>query len=314
MCVEGCNDARVRVFVSDGTELPLPPDHPFPLAKYARLRERVSRELVGNGIEMVSAPPASDHDLALVHDEEYIRMVTEGSLPRSAVRRIGLPWSKELVARARGAVGATTAAAAAALADGVSVTLGGGTHHASSSTGAGFCVFNDVMVAIRSLQRAERIRRALVIDCDVHQGDGTAALSAGDPTVFTFSIHGAKNFPARKRVSSLDVELPDGTGDADYLAALGPNLKRALSASRADMALYLAGADPYHDDRWGRLGLTKAGLAERDRLVLSACRDRQLPTAVTMAGGYARSIDDIVAIHLATVRIAAELAPAWRAL
>jgi acetoin utilization deacetylase AcuC-like enzyme len=302
----------VRVFVSDGTELPLPPDHPFPLAKYARLRERVATELTSNGIKMISAPPAPDTDLALVHDCDYLTMVIEGSLPRAAARRIGLPWSEELVERARGAVGATTAAARTALADGVAVTLGGGTHHASRAAGAGFCVFNDVMVAIRVLQRDGQVCRALVIDCDVHQGDGTAELSAGDRSVFTFSIHGAKNFPARKQVSSLDVALPDGTGDADYLAALAPNLERALAASRADIVIYLAGADPYHDDRWGRLGLTMEGLARRDRTVLSACRRLALPTAVTMAGGYARSIDDIVAIHLATVTIAAELAPEWR--
>jgi acetoin utilization deacetylase AcuC-like enzyme len=306
-------DLRVRVLVSDGTELPLPPEHPFPVAKYARLRERVAGELVGNGVELVEARPATDDELVLVHDPEYLRMVEEGSLPASATRRIGLPWSPELVARARGSVGATVAAAAAALADGVAVTLGGGTHHASRAAGAGFCVFNDVMVAIRVLQRDGRVRRVLVVDCDVHQGDGTAVLSAGDPSVFTFSIHGARNFPARKQVSSLDVALPDGTGDDGYLAALVPNLERSLAASRADLAFYLAGADPYRDDRWGRLGLSKAGLAERDRLVLEACRRHGLPTAVTMAGGYARSIDDIVDIHLATVRIAAELSPWWHA-
>jgi acetoin utilization deacetylase AcuC-like enzyme len=302
----------MRVFISDGTELPLPPGHPFPLAKYARLRARVAAEVAGDGVTMITARPATDEELALVHDADYLRMVTEGSLPAAAVRRIGLPWSPELVARARGSVGATTAAAAAALGDGVAMTLGGGTHHAAHASGAGFCVFNDVVVAIRVLQRDGRIRRVLVIDCDVHQGDGTAVLTADDPSVFTLSLHGARNFPARKQVSSLDVALPDGTGDTEYLEQLAPNLERALSSSRADLAVYVAGADPFYDDRWGRLGLTKAGLAERDRLVLESCRRGGLPTAVAMGGGYARSIDDIVDIHLATVRIAAEVASTWR--
>ena len=226
-----------------------------------------------------------------------------GTLSEREVRRIGLPWSPELVERSRRSVGGTVEACRAALSDGIAVSLSGGTHHAFADHGEGFCIFNDCAVAARTVQAEDRVRRVVIIDCDVHQGNGTAAILADDPTVFTFSIHGAKNFPFHKERSDLDLELADGADDATYLAALTAGMDAALAAARADLAIYLAGADPFVDDALGRLALSKAGLAERDRLVLDRCRRAGLPVAVVMAGGYARQIQDTVDIHLETVRI-----------
>ena len=190
----------------------------------------------------------------------------------------------------------------------VAVNLAGGTHHAFRDHGAGYCVFNDAAVAARAMQAEGRARRIVILDCDVHQGDGTASIFAGDSSVFTFSIHGARNYPLRKQVSDLDVPLDDGTGDDAYLEALERGVEAAIERSEADLAIYLAGADPYEGDRLGRLKLTRKGLSRRDRFVLEACRDAGLPVVVTMAGGYARDIEDTVAIHLETVRIAASMA------
>jgi len=301
----------VKVFHSDGASLPLPDGHPFPIAKYGLLRHRVVADgLVDEG-ELCPAAPAREADLALVHDPDYLARVRSGRLTALEVRRLGFPWSAALVERAFASVGATVAAARAAAAEGVAVTLAGGTHHARRDLGAGYCVFNDVVVAARVAQRDGLARRVVFIDCDVHQGDGTAALVVDDPSCFAFSIHGAHNFPARKVAGDLDVALADGCGDAGYLGALEDGLQRALDASRAELAIYLAGADPYRDDRWGRLALSKEALAARDRMVLSACRARGLATVVTMAGGYAPRVEDIVDIHVATVRTAARLAPGW---
>jgi acetoin utilization deacetylase AcuC-like enzyme len=219
-------------------------------------------------------------------------------------RRIGFPWSREMVERSRRSSGATLAAARAALDDGVGINLAGGTHHAFRARGEGYCVFNDSAIAALALQAQGCIRRAVILDCDVHQGNGTAAILAGDPTVFTFSIHGANNFPFDKEASDLDIELPDGTGDGEYLDALEKGVCRALSAAQPDLAIYLAGADPFEGDRLGRLALTKAGLAARDRLVFELCRGAGVPVAVTMAGGYARAVEDTVDIHFATVAAA----------
>jgi acetoin utilization deacetylase AcuC-like enzyme len=227
------------------------------------------------------------------------------------VRRIGLPWSPELVERARRSTGGTIAACRAALEDGIAVNLAGGTHHASRDRGQGYCLFNDTVIAARVMQGEGRAKRFVVLDCDVHQGNGTAALATEDPTLFTLSIHNEDNFPLHKEPSDLDIGLSDGTGDADYLAALEPGVRRALALAEADLALYLAGADPHEGDRLGRLALTKAGLAQRDRLVLELCRDARLPVAVLMAGGYGRRVEDTVDIHLQTVRIAAEMAGNW---
>jgi len=234
------------------------------------------------------------------------------------IRRIGLPWSPELVVRARHSVGGTIAACRAALRDGLAVNLAGGTHHASYDRGQGYCLLNDVVVAARVMQDEGRSRGALVVDCDVHQGNGTAALVRDDPTIFAFSIHSESNFPLHKEDGDLDVALPDGTGDLAYLEALEEGLLRSLAWARpagtrpgADLVFYLAGADPHEDDTLGHLALTRAGLAARDRLVLEFCRRERLPVAVLMAGGYGRRVEDTVGIHLQTVRIAAEMAPTW---
>ncbi len=294
----------MKVFYSDHVAYPLPPGHRFPASKYGLLRQRVADELVPP-CELLPAEAATDGQLLRVHDAAYVDKVASGMLSDREVRRIGLPWSPELVERSRRSVGATLAACRAALKDGIAASLTGGTHHAFPDFGAGYCVFNDIAVASRAMQAEGRARRVVVIDCDVHQGDGTAAIFASDSSVFTFSIHGAKNFPLRKQRSDLDVELPDRTGDADYLDALEVGLERSLALAVADLAIYLAGADPFEGDTLGRLALTKPGLAGRDRLVFDACGRAGLPVAVVMGGGYARNIQDTVAIQLETVRIAA---------
>ncbi len=295
------------LFAADQLPLPLPPGHHFPAAKYPLLRQRVvAAGLASNG-NLRLPEPASDGELGLAHTPEYIARVTAGALSTPEIRRIGLPWSPELVERSRRSVGGTLAAARAALDDGVAVHLAGGTHHARADAGAGFCVFNDTVVAARTLQAEGRAGRFVVLDCDVHQGDGTAALAASDRSIFTFSIHGARNYPYRKVPSDLDVGLPDGTGDDAYLAALGPALEDVLERADADLAFFLAGADPYVEDRYGRMALSKEGLERRDRMVLEACRRHNLPVAVSMAGGYARQVEDIADIHLATARLAAEV-------
>ncbi len=302
----------MKTFHIDHFTYPLPEGHRFPIPKYALLRERVGREFVPP-CELAIPDAATIDQLCLVHEAAYIDKVLTGTLSQREVRRIGFPWSPQLVERSRRSVGSTIAACRAALdapvngSSGVAVSLTGGTHHAFADHGEGFCVFNDVAVAARVVQSERRAERIVIIDCDVHQGNGTAALLAADPTVFTFSIHGAKNFPFHKEQSDLDIELPDGTGDAAYLAALEDALDYVLPAAQADLAIYLAGADPYEGDTLGRLALSKAGLAARDRLVFDRCRDWRLPVAVVMGGGYARNIEDTVDIQFETVRLAAGL-------
>jgi acetoin utilization deacetylase AcuC-like enzyme len=303
----------VRAFYSDRFVLPLPVGHRFPMIKYARLRERCLAEGVLRPDELVEPPAATWDELALVHDPAYVAAARDGTLTPLEVRRIGFPWSPEMIERSRRSSGATIMAARTALDEaaargwGVAVNLAGGTHHACPDHGEGFCVFNDAAVAIRVLQREGRIRRAVVLDCDVHQGNGTAAAFRADPSVFTFSIHGAKNFPFRKERSSLDVELPDGAGDDVFLAALELHVPQVLHDFRPEMAVYLAGADPWREDRFGRLGMSKEGLMERDRLVLDACREAGIPVAVAMAAGYARDTEDTVDIHLRTIRLCAAM-------
>lgn len=294
----------MKIFSSDTFVLPLPPKHRFPMAKYARLRERVEEHALG---EVLIPPAARDSELLLVHCPRYLHRVRRGELDAHDVRRIGFPWSPGLVERSRRSVGATIAAARAALEDGFGVNLAGGTHHAFRDRGGGYCVFNDIAVAIRVLQQEGRIRRASIIDLDVHQGDGTAALFRGDEDVFTLSFHGARNYPLRKQTSDLDVPLPDGCADEEYLALLPEALERAL-AHGPDLVFYLAGADPYERDRLGNLSLTREGLLRRDRLVLRTCAGRGLPVALSMGGGYAREVDEIVTCHLQTVREASQLA------
>ena len=295
----------MQIFATDAFVLPLPPGHRFPMDKYARLRSRVEATRLG---ELHVPPAATREQLGLAHDLDYIERVHAGTLSARETRELGFPWSPAMVERSLRSTGATIAACRAALRDGLAVNLAGGTHHAFRDRGEGYCVFNDAAVAARVMQSERLAERVLIVDCDVHQGNGTAAIFADDPSVFTLSLHGARNFPFIKPASDLDVNLPDGTGDADYLRHLAAALADAVPRSRATLAIYLAGADPFHGDRLGRLALTKEGLAARDHLVLATCRDAGLAVAVTMAGGYARDIDDIVDIHYTTVELAARLA------
>jgi acetoin utilization deacetylase AcuC-like enzyme len=301
----------MRAFYSDHFVLPLPDGHRFPMAKYARLRQRVVDEGVVAAGDLQEAPAASWDALTLAHTAAYVAAVAAGTLPPEMIRRIGFPWSPAMVERSRRSAGATIAAARAALEDGAAVNLAGGTHHAFADRGEGYCVFNDVAVAARLLQHEGRCRRVAVVDCDVHQGNGTAAIFRDDPTVFTFSLHGAKNYPFRKETSDLDVELADGADDQAYLTAVAEHVPAVLAGHRPDLVFYLAGADPYAGDRLGRLKVSIAGLARRDALVFDTCRAAGVPVAVTMSGGYAPEVDDIVAIHLNTVRAAAAMAAVW---
>jgi acetoin utilization deacetylase AcuC-like enzyme len=295
------------IYASDRYVLPLPPGHRFPMSKYAALHARIAQLAP----ERLQEPPAAtDDDLARIHARTYISAVACGTLDPPAQRRIGFPWTSAMVERSRRSAGATMAACRSALASGIGVNLAGGTHHAHRDFGAGFCVFNDAAVAARAMQVESRVGRVLIVDLDVHQGDGTAALLAHDDTVFTFSMHGRRNFPFRKCASDLDVELDDGTGDAVYLATLRAALSSVLARFTPDLAIYLAGADPYAGDRLGRLALSKQGLAARDRLVLDRLRDRGVPVAIAMAGGYAEDIADSVDIHVATIAMALEFGDA----
>jgi len=311
----------MRAFHFDAHALPLPAGHRFPAGKYGLLRQRVEAE--PRGIELCTAPAATAGELALAHDPEYIESVLDGTLSAARQREIGFGWSTALVERARRSVGATIAAARAALGDdgsaGVASSLGGGTHHARADAGSGYCVFNDVAVAARLMQ-AERHRThraglpVVVIDLDVHQGNGTAAIFADDDSVFTFSMHGERNFPFRKSAGDLDIGLPDGCDDATYLAALVPALDvvwHRTAARPPRLAFYVAGADPHEGDRLGRLGLTLAGLAARDALVLERLAERRIPVVVLMAGGYGRDIETTVAVHLQTLRLAERAQARW---
>ncbi|MCB2021513.1 MAG: histone deacetylase [Burkholderiaceae bacterium] len=298
----------MRAFTSDRSNLPLPAGHRFPISKYRLLRERVEAQLPA--IRVHEAPAASDGQLALAHASDYVRRVIEGRLDAAQQREIGFPWSPQMVERSRRSVGATIAAARTALAQGVAANLAGGTHHASADRGSGYCVFNDAAVAARLMQaewrrtRGEPLHIAL-IDLDVHQGNGSAAIFRGDPTVFTLSLHGERNFPFRKEASDLDVALPDGCGDADYLDALDAALDELwarCAEAPPGLIIYLAGADPHEGDRLGRLKLSTAGLAERDHRVFTAARDRRIPLALAMAGGYGRNLDDTIAVQLGTLR------------
>ena len=295
----------MRAFYSDHFVLPLPDGHKFPMAKYSRLRERILAEGIITPDQLHEAPAAEWDDLRLVHDPSYVEAVANGTVPADIQRRIGFPWSPQMVERARRSVGATIAAAQAALDDGTAANLAGGTHHAFADRGEGFCVFNDVAVAARVLQRDQHARRIAIVDLDVHQGNGTAAIFTGDASVFTFSMHGAQNFPFRKEIGDLDVPLNDGTADEEYLALLETHLPSVLNGHQPDFVFYLAGADPYEGDRLGRLKMTIDGLRRRDEMVIDACRHAGLPLAISMSGGYAPDIDAIVTIHANTIRMAA---------
>lgn len=286
--------------------IPLPAGHRFPIGKYAALRQRV----LARGLAARVHDPARITRQALLraHDAAYVDAFTAGALEAHALRRLGLPWSPALVERAWRAVSGTCEAAEAALASGIAINLAGGTHHAFRGRGEGFCVFNDVAVALLHLLDTGRIARAAVIDLDVHQGNGTHAIMAGDARVVTFSMHGRRNYPFHKVPGTIDVELEDGTADEEYLQRLQATLPGVIARARPDLVVYLAGVDPHEDDRLGRLCLTFAGLARRDAMVLQACREVGIPVAVTIAGGYGRDPESTIAAHLRTVQIAHDFA------
>jgi acetoin utilization deacetylase AcuC-like enzyme len=292
--------------------IPLPPGHRFPIEKYTLLRDRVVAEGIVPERQVLEPERASAEDVRLAHTDTYVRRFTSGALDAAELRRLGFPWSPHLVERSYRSVGGTIAAARAALTHGIAMNLAGGTHHAFPDHGEGFCAFNDVAIAIRVLQRERCIERAAVIDLDVHQGNGTHAIFAHDERVYTFSMHGGKNYPFHKVAGRLDIELPDGATDEMYLDHLAAALPRVLAAARADLVIFLAGADPHEGDRLGRLRLTFAGLARRDAMVLEACRDVGLPVAITIGGGYGRSIADTVEVHVGTVRVAASFISSHR--
>ena len=297
----------MKVYYTDRFVLPLPDRHRFPMAKYSRLRQRVERSSFRVDIELIEPDRAGVGQLTRVHDPDYVTRVLEGRLTREEVRRIGFPWSPALVERALRSVGATVAASRTALEESLSINLAGGTHHAFRGHGEGFCVLNDAAVAAAELLTLGLADKVAIIDCDVHQGNGTASIFRDESRVYTFSIHGRNNFPFRKERSDLDVALPDGAGDSEYLDALRRGLDVVTEEVRPDVVIYLAGADPFAGDKLGRLDLTKAGLAARDRLVLMRCTERGMPAAIVMSGGYAPEIEDIVDIHYATVLEAADL-------
>jgi acetoin utilization deacetylase AcuC-like enzyme len=299
----------MKIYKTDEFVLPLPEGHRFPVTKYALLRQRVEAAGIIQPDELIAAPAAGDEEISRAHTVEYLRRVQSGKLTEKELRRIGFPWSPAMVERSRRSSGATIAAARAALSEGAkrAVNLAGGTHHAFADRGEGYCVFNDSAIAARAMQAEGLAQRIVIIDCDVHQGNGTAKIFENDPSVFTFSIHGAKNFPFHKETSDLDVPLVDEADDATYLAALREALPIVLERAQADLAIYLAGADPYFDDSFGRMKLTEPGLLERDRFVLESCRAMGLPVAITMAGGYAKRIEDTADIHFQTVKLAAEM-------
>ena len=297
----------LHLFYTDIFELPLPDSHQFPMAKYRLLRERLAMSELESICQLLVPDAASDAQLLRVHDKSYLDRVVSGELTGHELRRIGFPWSHGMVERSRRSVGATICAVSSALSEpaGLAVNLAGGTHHAFTDHGQGYCVFNDVAVAIRDIQSRSPATRVLVIDADVHQGNGTADIFESDDRVFTFSIHSAKSFPARKTVGDIEIALASGTGDEDYLAALQSGLEAC--PHKFDMAIYLAGADPFEGDRLGRLKVTKSGLRRRDQIVLSYFRSQGLPVAITMAGGYAPDIADIVDIQFATIQTAAQI-------
>jgi acetoin utilization deacetylase AcuC-like enzyme len=295
----------VRFWSYDRQPLPLPEGHRFPLPKYRMLRLAVEAAGIG---EVWHAGPVPWAALEAVHDAGYLAALRDGTLDRRAERALGLPWSRELVERARRSVQATVQATEDALADGIGMNLGGGTHHAGRAQARGYCLLNDVPVTIAALRAAGRIGRVLVVDCDVHQGDGTAELLAGDPAAYTLSVHGGANYPFQRATSDLDVDLRTGTGDAEYLTALRDALDTAFDAADPELVFYLAGADPWEGDRLGRLALTKPGLLERDALVLDTAFAAGAAVCVLLAGGYAPDISDTVDINLATARLVADVA------
>ncbi len=293
----------MRLYYSDGYRIPVPPGHKFPVEKYRLVREALEQS---GGFEFLPAGFARREQIERAHDPEYVRRFLEGSLEPRVLRRIGFPWSDQLVERTLASVGGTLAAAREALDTGFGGNLAGGTHHAFRSEGAGFCVFNDLAVAIEWLRSSGPVKRAAVIDLDVHQGDGTASIFAGDPNVFTFSMHGRHNFPLVKKPSRLDIDLDDGAGDDEYLRILGQSLPRVL-AFDPDVVLFQSGVDGLEVDRLGRLSLTHTGLLQRDRMVMEGCRRRGIPLVTTLGGGYSDPIEATVEAHANTFRMAQQV-------
>lgn len=302
-----CGDGSVRVCYSPGYVVELPAGHRFPMGKYAALHEILLREQVIRSSNVVEPDEAKWADIQLVHTPEYMSDLAHGTLSLEAVRRLGLPWLDGMLRRSRLAVGGTIAAARLALDDGVAANLAGGTHHAFSDRGEGFCVLNDVAIAIRVLRRDRLIERAAIVDLDVHQGNGTAAIFEEDQATFTFSMHGQRNYPFHKMRSTLDVGLPDGVEDRPYLERLDRHLDDVLARSRPDLAFYLAGVDVVGGDRFGRLNLTRDGLSSRDQLVLSRLKTRGVPVAIVLSGGYAASADATADLHATVHREAVRI-------
>lgn len=290
----------MRAFAHDLFSYPLPEGHRFPLDKYRLVRESAERL---DGVRVLDAEAATWEQLRRSHSDDWLVRVRDGRLERREQLALGLPWSPELVERSRRSTGATLMAARAALEEGVAANLGGGTHHAFADAGRGFCVFNDVVTALRDLRAEGRVRRVLVVDVDVHQGDGTHSLLAGDAEAFTLSVNGWRNYPFRRVPGDLEVDLPDGTGDERYLEELGAALPEALRRARPELCFVLAGADPYEGDRLGRLALTKRGLRDRDVLVRDALAAAGVPVCLTLAGGYAKEIRDTVEINVNTLGV-----------
>jgi acetoin utilization deacetylase AcuC-like enzyme len=305
-------EESVKVFYSDHFVLPLPEGHRFPMKKYSMLRERVERSGICKNGELRAPHAVTNEEILRAHNPGYLEKVVAGTLTDQEMRRIGFPWSQRMVERSRRASGGTLDAARIALSEGIATNLAGGTHHAFADHGEGFCVLNDSAIAARALLAEGLVQKVVVLDTDVHQGNGTAAIVRGDARVFTFSIHGAKNYPFHKEESDLDAPLPDGASDDAFLLALGERLERVLDLEDWNLAIFLAGADPFEGDKLGRLRVTKSGLAERDRMVLQGCRERDIPVAVTMAGGYAREVEDTVDIHFQTVKRASDVLRAER--
>jgi acetoin utilization deacetylase AcuC-like enzyme len=283
-------------------------EHVFPARKYRYLRDRLLGTGFAGEADFLEPEPAADDDVRLVHDAEWVAKLRNGTLSYAEILRLEIPYSRQMVEAFWLAAGGSLLAARLALRDGIGFNIGGGFHHAFPGHGEGFCAINDIAIAVRRLQQEGIIHRAMIVDCDVHHGNGTAAIFAGDLSVFTLSIHQFNNYPSEKPLSSLDIHLPDGTGDAEYLLRLGNGYRAAFAMFKPELVVYVAGADPYEDDQLGGLSVTFGGLEERDRLVIGMARDHGVPVAIVLAGGYARNVEDTITIHTNTARVAAEIA------
>ena len=298
---------KIKLYYCDTFELPLPENHRFPMAKYTLLRQRIAAAPLSSDCQLIVPPAATDSEILLAHESQYLDRIKSGQLSPVEIRRIGFPWSQGMVERSRRSTGATISAARSAVNDGLSANLAGGTHHAFADSGQGYCVFNDVCVAAKVIQQQHKsIERVMVVDCDVHQGNGTSGIVANDASVFAFSVHCEENYPFKKTDGDLDIALPIGAQDDEYLSNLRTGIDTAMSLFNPDFVFYIAGADPFHGDRLGKLGLTKSGLRLRDELVINYFRNLEIPVAIAMAGGYAPNIEDIVDIHFSTIEVACQ--------